>query len=133
MITSYQQLSWTEKNDMKNFILKWLGLTEVLDTTCVDFIDDCITAHISRKYDLSGMESKLDDLESTLENGKYEWDDLVDKLGYFEPNDYASNDELKDFAQEYKDAIDRVQQLDDRLTELVAGYKLDVQLIKEDF
>lgn len=118
---------------MKNFILKWLGLTEVLDTTCVDFIDDCITAHISRKYDLSGMESKLDDLESTLENGKYEWDDLVDKLGYFEPNDYATVDELRSFEQEFKDAIDKVQAVDDRLTEMVAGYKLDVQLIKEDF
>jgi len=133
MITSYQELTWTEKNDMKNFILKWLGLTEVLDTTCVDFIDDCITAHISRKYDLSGMESKLDDLESTLENGKYEWDDLVDKFSYVDIDNYATLDELKDSVQEYKDAIDKVQQLDDRLTELVAGYKLDVQLIKEDF
>lgn len=118
---------------MKNLIIKWLGLTEVLDTTCVDFIDDCITAHISRKYDLSGMESKLDDLESTLENGKYEWDDLVDKFSYVDIDNYATLDELKDSVQEYKDAIDRVQQLDDRLTELVAGYKLDVQLIKEDF
>jgi len=118
---------------MKNLILKWLGLDNVLRLDDSDFIDDCVTAHISRKYDLSGMESKLDDLESTLENGKYEWDDLVEKLGYFEPNDYATVDELRSFEQEFKDAIDRVQQLDDRLTELVAGYKLDVQLVKEEF
>jgi hypothetical protein len=133
MITSYQQLSWTEKNDMKNFILKWLGLENALTFSHSDFIDDCITSYISRKYDLAGMESKLEDLESTLENGKYEWDDLVDKLSYFDPSDYATIDELRSFEQEYKDAIDKVQAVDDRLTEMVAGYKLDVQLIKEDF
>ncbi len=118
---------------MKNFILKWLGLENALTFSHSDFIDDCITSYISRKYDLSGMESKLDDLESTLENGKYEWDDLVDKFSYVDIDNYATLDELKDSVQEYKDAIDRVQQLDDRLTELVAGYKLDVQLIKEEF
>ncbi len=118
---------------MKNFILKWLGLENALTFSHSDFIDDCITSYISRKYDLAGMESKLDDLESTLENGKYEWDDLVDKLSYFDPSDYATVDELRSFEQEYKDAIDKVQAVDDRLTELVAGYKLDVQLIKEDF
>jgi hypothetical protein len=133
MITSYQQLSWTEKNDMKNFILKWLGLENALTFSHSDFIDDCITSYISRKYDLSGMESKLDDLESTLENGKYEWDDLVDKLSYFDPSDYVHVDEYRELNREYRDAIDKVQQLDDRLTEMVAGYKLDVQLIKEDF
>jgi len=118
---------------MKKLILKWLGLENVLTFSHSDFIDDCITSYISRKYDLRGMESKLDDLESTLENGKYEWDDLVDKFSYVDIDNYATLDELKDSVQEYKDAIDRVQQLDDRLTELVAGYKLDVQLIKEDF
>ena len=118
---------------MKNFILKWLGLENALTFSHSDFIDDCITSYISRKYDLSGMESKLDDLESTLENGKYDWDDLVDKLSYFEPSDYATVDELRSFEQEYKDAMDKVQAVDDRLTEMVAGYKLDVQLIKEDF
>jgi hypothetical protein len=29
--------------------------------------------------------------------------------------------------------LDKVQGVDDRLTELVAGYKLDVQLVKEEF
>ena len=29
--------------------------------------------------------------------------------------------------------LDKVQSVDDRLTELVAGYKLDVQLVKEEF
>jgi hypothetical protein len=72
-------------------------------------------------------------LESTLENGKYEWDDLVDKLSYFDPNDYVSVDEYRELNREYKDAIDKVQAIDDRLTELVAGYKLDVQLVKEEF
>ena len=118
---------------MKNFILKWLGLENALTFSHSDFIDDCITSYISRKYDLSGMESKLDDVESTLENGKYEWDDLVDKLSYFEPNDYVSVDEYRELNREYRDAIDKVQAVDDRLTELVAGYKLDVQLVKEEF
>ena len=31
MIISYQQLSWTEKNDMKNLIIKWLGLGSLID------------------------------------------------------------------------------------------------------
>ncbi len=50
-----------------------------------------------------------------------------------DPSDYATVDELRSFEQEYKDAIDKVQAVDDRLTEMVAGYKLDVQLVKEEF
>jgi hypothetical protein len=58
---------------------------------------------------------------------------MADKVEYFDADDYAMRDELKEFKQEYKEALEKVQAIDDRLTELVAGYRLDVQLIKEEF
>jgi len=121
MIISYQQLSWTEKNDMKNLIIKWLGLDNVLRLDDSDFIDDCLTRLLAQRYDLEGMESKLDDIDyltQDLESRGNRWDDIADKVEDFEPDTFL---------------LDKVQSVDDRLTELVAGYKLDVQLVKEEF
>ena len=114
---------------MKNLILKWLGLDNVLRSCDFDFIDDCVTSHLSRKYDLDNMASRLDDLDSTVSDREYRWDSASNSV------DDIYIDELvyKDDIQDIKDAIEKVQQLDDRLTELVAGYRLDVQLVKEDF
>ncbi len=121
MITSYQELTWTEKNDMKNLILKWLGLDNVLRLNDSDFIDDCLTRLLAQRYDLEGMDSRVDDMDyltQDLESRANRWDDMADKLEDSESDTFL---------------LDKVQSVDDRLTELVAGYKLDVQLIKEDF
>tara|TARA_S200002703_G_scaffold93809_1_gene81017 strand:- start:82 stop:480 length:399 start_codon:yes stop_codon:yes gene_type:complete len=132
MITSYQQLSWTEKNDMKNLIIKWLGLEGLIDevvriktrdaiASFKDELVDYASSTIDNRYDLQGMESKLDDIDyltQDLESRANRWDDIADKVEDFEPDTFL---------------LDKVQSVDDRLTELVAGYKLDVQLVKEEF
>ncbi len=126
MITSYQQLSWTEKNDMKNLILKWLGLDKLeslIDLRITQLQDgtvDAVVNNLDNRYDLQGMESKLDDMDyltQDLESRGNRWDDMADKV----------EDDSDTFL------LDKVQSVDDRLTELVAGYKLDVQLVKEEF
>ena len=126
MITSYQQLSWTEKNDMKNLILKWLGLDKLeslIDLRITQLQDgtvDAVVNNLDNRYDLQGMENKLDDMDyltQELESRGNRWDDMADKV----------EDDSDTFL------LDKVQSVDDRLTELVAGYKLDVQLVKEEF
>ena len=126
MITSYQQLSWTEKNDMKNLIIKWLGLDKLeslIDLRITQLQDgtvDAVINDLDNRYDLQGMESKLDDMDyltQDLESRGNRWDDMADKV----------EDDSDTFL------LDKVQSVDDRLTELVAGYKLDVQLVKEEF
>jgi hypothetical protein len=126
MITSYQQLSWTEKNDMKNLIKKWLGLDKLeslIDLRITQLQDgtvDAVMVNLDRSYDLDGMSSKLDDMDyltQDLESRGNRWDDMADKV----------EDDSDTFL------LDKVQSVDDRLTELVAGYKLDVQLVKEEF
>jgi hypothetical protein len=126
MITSYQQLSWTEKNDMKNLIIKWLGLDKLeslIDLRITQLQDgtvDAVMVNLDRSYDLDGMSSKLDDMDyltQDLESRGNRWDDMADKV----------EDDSDTFL------LDKVQSVDDRLTELVAGYKLDVQLVKEEF
>ena len=131
MITSYQQLSWTEKNDMKNLILKWLGLGSLIDevvrmktrdavASFKNEVVDEVMSNLDRSYDLDGMSSKLDDMDyltQDLESRGNRWDDMADKV----------EDDSDTFL------LDKVQSVDDRLTELVAGYKLDVQLVKEEF
>ena len=105
---------------MKNLIIKWLGLDNVLRLDDSDFIDDCLTRLLAQRYDLEGMESKLDDIDyltQDLESRGNRWDDMADKV----------EDDSDTFL------LDKVQSVDDRLTELVAGYKLDVQLVKEEF
>ena len=118
---------------MKKLILKWLGLENVLTFSHSDFIDDCVTSLLARRYDLEGLVSNFEDLKHIVEDKEYRWDDMADKVEYFDADDYAMRDELKEFTQEYKEALEKVQTIDDRLTELVAGYRLDVQLIKEEF
>ena len=131
MITSYQQLSWTEKNDMKNLINRWLGLGSLIDevvrmktrdavASFKNEVVDEVMGNLDRSYDLDGMSSKLDDMDyltQELESRGNRWDDMADKV----------EDDSDTFL------LDKVQSVDDRLTELVAGYKLDVQLVKEEF
>ena len=122
MIILYQQLSWTEKNDMKNLILKWLGLDKLGFTKLNGNggLFDLVENELNRHYDLDGISSKLDDMDyltQDLESRGNRWDDMADKV----------EDDSDTFL------LDKVQSVDDRLTELVAGYKLDVQLVKEEF
>ena len=113
---------------MKNLILKWCGLTpsfigEVIRITVREEMlkqreenQELVVNLLNGNYDIDGMSSKLDDMEYTiqdLERGYTVLEDMKDKL-----------DELD---------LDKVQELDDRLTELLAGYKLEVKLTQEDF
>ena len=118
---------------MKKLILKWLGLENVLTFSHSDFIDDCVTSLLARRYDLDGLVSNFEDLKHLVEDKEYRWDDMADKVEYFDADDYLMKDELKDKLSDFQEAIEQVQELDDRLTQLVAGYRLDVQLIKEEF
>ena len=111
---------------MKNLILKWLGLDKLeslIDLRITQLQDgtvDAVVNNLDNRYDLQGMENKLDDMDyltQELESRGNRWDDMADKV----------EDDSDTFL------LDKVQSVDDRLTELVAGYKLDVQLVKEDF
>lgn len=115
---------------MKKLILKWLGLDNVLRFDDSDFIDDCVTSLLARRYDLDGLVSKFEDLQGDFLDGEYRWDNtahVVDSIADVEELAYLHH------IDGLKDKLDKIQELDDRLTELLAGYKLDVQLIKEDF
>ena len=112
---------------MKNLILKWLGLDNVLRLDDNDYIDDCIANYNSRHYDLDGMASKLEDMDyltQDLESRGNRWDEISDNL---------EGIDLENMIAETEQKLDKVQQLDDRLTELLEGYKLDVRLVQEDF
>lgn len=113
---------------MKNLILKWIGLTpsligEVIRISVRDELAkqreeniNLVINRLNNSYDVDGMSSKLDDMEYSiqdLESRGNDWDDMRDQL------------ENIDF--------DKVQELDDRLTELLAGYKLEVKLTQEDY
>ena len=114
---------------MRKLILKWLGLQNVLTLSHTDYIDDCVTNLLNRRYDLQGMESKLEDYIGTVDDLEYkadDWNDAFDKIEDLDVDNIVAGIEAKL-------NLDKVQQLDDRLTELVAGYKLDVQLVKEEF
>ena len=108
---------------MKNLIIKWLGLEGLIDLRITQLQDgtvDAVINDLDNRYDLRGMESKLDDIDyltQDLESRANRWDDMADKV----------EDDSDTFL------LDKVQSVDDRLTELVAGYKLDVQLVKEEF
>ena len=126
---------------MKNLILKWCGLTpsfigEVVRITVreelakqIDPIQDGLMRSINNGYDLDGMVSKLDDMEDLtqdLESRGNRWDDMADKMEDMDMDDLVSDIESRL-------DLDKVQELDDRLTELLAGYKLDVKLTQENF
>jgi len=126
---------------MKNLILKWCGLTpsligEVVRITVreelakqIDQIQDGLMRSINNSYDLDGMDSKLDDMDyltQDLESRGNRWDDMADKMEDMDIDDLVSDIESRL-------DLDKVQELDDRLTELLAGYKLDVKLTQENF
>ena len=113
---------------MKNLIIKWLGLSPwaigeaVRISVREEMVKqreeniDLIINRLNNSYDIDGMSSKLDDMEYSLEDLESrgnDWDDMRDQL------------ENIDF--------DKVQELDDRLTELLAGYKLEVKLTQENY
>ena len=116
---------------MKNLIIRWLGLGSLIDevvrmktrdavASFKNEVVDEVMGNLDRSYDLDGMSSKLDDMDyltQELESRGNRWDDMADKV----------EDDSDTFL------LDKVQSVDDRLTELVAGYKLDVQLVKEEF
>ena len=61
-----------------------------------------------------------------LESSEGRWNDMADKMEELDIDGLVSDIEAKlDF--------DKVQELDDRLTELLAGYKLEVKLTQENY
>ena len=107
---------------MKNLILKWLGLDGVLAQ--IDILEDRIEGDIKTE-----VQHQIDDVKYDIQSDiKYELED-----------EFLSEDDailkIEDVLQEHNlfDVSDKMQRVDDRMTELVAGYKLEVQLIKEDF
>jgi len=126
---------------MKYLILKWLGVPHLLDEAVriktekaiksfKDEVVDFIIGDLNNKYDLDGLVSQFEDLKYLVEDKEYRWDDMADKVECI-----ADVEELayKSEIDALKDKLDQVQELDDRLTQLVAGYRLDVQLVKEEF
>ena len=111
---------------MKKLIQKWLGVDNMLG---LDDVEDCITGVLSRRYDLEGLVSKFEDLQYSFEDKEYRWDNTADKMEDIDVEEVAYQYHINGL----KDKLDQVQELDDRLTQLVAGYRLDVQLIKEEF
>ena len=115
---------------MKNLILKWLGLDDPLlqyPQRDASDIEDMIIKYLAQAYDLEGMASKLEDMDyltQDLESRGNRWDEISDNL---------EGIDLENMIAETEQKLDKVQQLDDRLTELLEGYKLDVRLVQEDF
>ena len=107
---------------MKNLILKWLGLDGVLAQ--IDVLEDRIEGDIRQL-----VSDSLDDVKYDIQSDvKYELEDE-----FLSEDDAISKFEEVLLDHNLFDVSDKMQKVDDRLTELVAGYKLDVQLIKEDF
>jgi hypothetical protein len=118
--------AFTECKYMKNLIIKWLGLDNMLDLGDVEI---CVEGLLRSRYDLEGLVSKFDDYVGTVDDLEYksdDWNDAYDKIEDLDINNIVADIEAKL-------DLDKIQELDDRLTELLAGYKLDVQLVKEDF
>ena len=116
---------------MKNLILKWLGLDQLGFTKLNGNggLFDLVENELNRHYDLDGISSKLEDYIGSVDDLEYKadrWSDMADKIEDLDINDIVADIEARL-------DLDKIQQLDDRLTELLAGYKLDVQLMKEDF
>ena len=116
---------------MKNLILKWLGLDQLGFTKLrgANGLFDLVENELNMHYDLDGISSKLEDYIGSVDDLEYKankWDDMADKVEDLDINEIVADIEAKL-------DLDKIQELDDRLTELLAGYKLDVQLVKEDF
>jgi len=85
---------------------------------------DLVEDELNRNYDLDGMYSKIDDMKYLLE-------DLESRVNDWDNND---DDQLEDIKDQLENIdFDKVQELDDRLTELLAGYKLEVKLTQEAY
>ena len=107
---------------MKNLILKWLGLDGVLAQ--IDILEDRIEGDIKTE-----VQHQIDDVKYDIQSDiKYELEDE-----FLSEDDAISK--FEEVLQDHNllDVADKMQRVDDRMTELVAGYKLEVQLIKEDF
>ena len=126
---------------MKNLIIKWLGIPSLLDMVVKIKTEEAIKSFknevinfvindLNNKYDLDGLVSQFEDLKYLVEDKEYRWDNTADAVECI-----ADVEELayKSEIDALKDKLDQVQEIDDRLTQLVAGYRLDVQLIKEEF
>ena len=117
---------------MKNLIIKWLGLEGLMDLRITQLQPgtvDAVIYDLNNRYNLEGLTSKFDDYVGSVDDLEYKsdkWDDMAYKIEDLDINNIVSDIEAKL-------DLDKIQQLDDRLTELLAGYKLDVQLVKEDF
>ena len=119
---------------MKNLILKWLGLDKLGFTKLNGNggLFDLVENELNRYYDLDGISSKLEDYIGSVDDLEYKadrWSDMADKIEDLDVEEVAYQHHINGL----KDKLDKIQELDDRLTELLAGYKLDVQLMKEDF
>ena len=107
---------------MKKLILKWLGLDSIHSQ--LDVLEDRIQGDIKME-----VREHIDDMKYDIQSDvKYELEDE-----FLSRDDATTQFEevLADY--ELNDLTTKVHQIDDRLTEMVAGYKLEVQLIKEDF
>lgn len=117
---------------MKNLIIKLLGLEGLIDLRITQLQPgtvDAVIYDLNNRYDLEGLTSKFDDYVGTVDDLEYksdDWNDAYDKIEDLDINNIVADIEAKL-------DLDKIQELDDRLTELLAGYKLDVQLVKEDF
>ena len=126
---------------MKNLILKWFGLTpwaigEAIRISVREEMAkqreeniDLITNRLNNSYDIDGMSSKLDDMHwsiDDIESRTDRWDNMSDKL---------EDMDMEAIVEEVRNQVDfdKVQELDDRLTELLAGYKLEVKLTQENY
>ena len=120
---------------MKNLIIKWLGLEGLIDLRITQLEPgtvDAVIYDLNNRYDLEGLTSKFDDYVGTVDDLEYRanrWSDMADKMEDLDVEEVAYQHHIDGL----KDKLDKIQELDDRLTELLAGYKLDVQLMKEDF
>ena len=104
---------------MKKLILKWLGLDTVvsdikhLEDSTYKVVEELVNDEFhNQKWDF--ITEARDEIESDL--------DLESKV----------EDALVDSARDIVSLVDKVDTLDGRLTELVDGYQLEVQLIKKE-
>ena len=129
---------------MKNLIIKWLGIPSLLDMVVKikteeaiksfkDEVINFVIGDLNNKYDLDGLVSQFEDLKYLVEDKEYRWDEVADKFEYFDADDYLMKDELKDKLADFQEAIYKVEAIDDRLTEMIAGYVLEVNLVKDDY
>ncbi len=107
---------------MKKMILKWLGLQTIVAD--VQFLENNTDKAIK---DL--VRDSLDDVKHDIQSDvKYELEDE-----FASKEDVLSEIEGALENNNFQELFDKVQRIDDRLVELVAGYKLEVQLVKEEY